>query len=90
MLEQLTHTKGKPNKIVSLGDSNDCKAARPLETVPELAPYSQSIIPENRRLVPVYQVTLCIETLSPFKRFLLNEENRTQHSIRSSSVAVAR
>lgn len=91
VLEQLTHTNGKANSPVVLGDSNDCKAARPLATVPQLAPYSQSINPANRRLIPVYQVTICIEMLSPFKRFLLNDENKTeQHNIRSSSVAVSR
>jgi len=89
-IEALTYNGTTPKDIKKYGDSNDCTAAIPLQKVPELSPYSQSVNPAKRRQIPVYQVTLCMEITSPFKYFLLSGKDRSMHGIRSSSVAVAR
>lgn len=88
-IEALTYNGTTPNDIKKYGES-DCTAAIPLQKVPQLSPYSQSVNPAKRRQIPVYQVTLCMEITSPFKYFLLSGKDRSMHGIRSSSVAVAR
>ncbi|OOH89015.1 hypothetical protein BMT54_07655 [Pasteurellaceae bacterium 15-036681] len=87
-IEQLTHkSDGSVNPIIKLGNKS-CHPGSSLKK--ELSPYSQSNRLENRQQLSVYQVTLCIPVTSPFKYFLLRENNYSDHIIRSSSIGVGR
>ena len=92
MVESLFHDKDGNANVDENGDSQTCKPARPLKDNTYLSPYSETSKEqlERRRQIPVYQVTLCVDILSPFRTFLLNNEQRIENRIRSSSVAVAR
>ena len=74
------------NGIFSVGDPG-CRPAVSLRERVNLSPRSEI---SNNRLIPLYQVTLCIETTSFFKALVLDKENRVNHFVRSSSIAISR
>lgn len=85
------------NASTILGDTGNC---RPIETLDKLwtvSPYSEGTKTNSPRKVPLYQVTLCVEINSLFRRILLNEQtylrdvsSETKHLIRSSSMSISR
>lgn len=66
---------------------NQCVPYRKLDTVSYLSPKSEI---NNERKIPLYQVTLCVETHSFFKAILLDKSSHSLGWLRSSSMSVAR
>ncbi|MGC7589352.1 tight adherence pilus pseudopilin TadF [Bisgaard Taxon 46] len=77
------------NEKITLPNSPDssCKPYRKLESVSYLSPKSEI---NNERKIPLYQVTLCVETHSFFKAILLDKSSHSLGWLRSSSMSVAR
>ncbi|OOF69804.1 tight adherence pilus pseudopilin TadF [Rodentibacter caecimuris] len=67
--------------------SAKCTPYRKIETLSRLSPRSEI---NNERKIPLYQVTLCVETNSFFKALLLDKANQSLGMIRSSSFSVSR
>lgn len=73
------------------GDIGKCAPYSSLDTLWALAPLSESSsVSHGERKVPLYQVTICIESGSLFKALLLDSSARDGIFIRSSSFSVAR
>ncbi|WP_288065783.1 tight adherence pilus pseudopilin TadF, partial [Rodentibacter caecimuris] len=64
-----------------------CKPYRKIDELSQLSPRSEI---NNERKIPLYQVTLCVETNSFFKALLLDKANQSWGMIRSSSFSVSR
>jgi tadF len=73
-----------------LGDSGQCAPYSSLDTLWALSPRSESSVRSGERKVPLYQVTICIETGSLFKALLVDKSARDGNFVRSSSFSVAR
>ena len=73
-----------------LGDSGLCAPYSSLDTLWALSPRSESSVRSGERKVPLYQVTICIETGSLFKALLVDKSARDGNFVRSSSFSVAR
>ncbi|WP_101775981.1 tight adherence pilus pseudopilin TadF [Pasteurella oralis] len=65
----------------------DCKPYKKLSDLSYLSPRSEL---NNERKIPLYQVTLCVETHSLFESLLLDESQRSSGLMRSSSMSVSR
>ncbi len=65
---------------------NDCVPSTNIRTLQNVAPISE--VDPNRKL-PLYQVTLCLPTVSFFNTFVPNEQSNGR-VLRSSSLAVGR
>lgn len=68
-------------------NSSQCKPYRKIDELSQLSPRSEI---NNERKIPLYQVTLCVETNSFFKALLLDKANQSWGMIRSSSFSVSR
>ncbi|OOF54348.1 protein TadF [Rodentibacter genomosp. 2] len=68
-------------------NSSQCKPYREIRELSQLSPRSEI---NNERKIPLYQVTLCVETNSFFKALLLDKANQSLGMIRSSSFSVSR
>ncbi|MDG6896761.1 hypothetical protein A6A19_01800 [Actinobacillus delphinicola] len=68
------------------GDTNVCHPTTDLKTLQNIAPRSEV---DNQRILPLYQVTVCVPSKSLFKSFLAGK-NYTAGLLRSSSVTVGR
>ncbi|UAX43000.1 tight adherence pilus pseudopilin TadF [Pasteurella canis] len=75
------NSKRIPNTISS------CRPYKRLEELSYLSPKSEF---NNERRIPLYQVTLCVESYSLFKSLLLNKSEQFDGLIRSSSMSVSR
>ncbi|MBR0573537.1 MULTISPECIES: tight adherence pilus pseudopilin TadF [Pasteurellaceae] len=71
----------------SLGDRNACVPATNLQLLRSIAPRSEV---NERRTIPLYQVTICIQDYSIFRAIILDESEKSGRLLRSSSVAVGR
>ncbi|SPY32953.1 tight adherence pilus pseudopilin TadF [Pasteurella canis] len=65
----------------------NCKPYKKLADLSYLSPRSEL---NNERKIPLYQVTLCVETHSLFESLLLDESQRSSGLMRSSSMSVSR
>lgn len=73
------------------GDLAQCVPYSSLDTLWVISPLSESSsVSHGERKVPLYQVTICIESGSLFKALLLDSSARDGIFIRSSSFSVAR
>lgn len=72
------------------GDMGQCAPYSSLDTLWALSPRSESSVRHGERKVPLYQVTICIETGSLFKALLVDKSARDGNFVRSSSFSVAR
>ena len=84
-------SKDSSEQATVLGDTSKCSPYERIEDLWNLSPFSES----NRRgvvsrKIPIYQVTICVETNSFFKRILLNDSERKENLVRSSSMSVLR
>ncbi len=70
--------------------SANCAPYQPINQLRDLSPFSE--VEGRERKVPMYQVTLCIDTrASLFKALVLNDETKTDLGmIRSSTIALSR
>lgn len=78
------------DQVQTESTSPTCSPYQPISQFRDLSPFSEV---ENReRKVPMYQVTLCVDTrASLFKALVLNDETKTDLGmIRSSTVALSR
>ena len=82
--------KERENQTTVQGDTSKCPQYRPLASLWHLAPLSEPDTNGNQRKIPLYQVTLCVETNSLFRAILLDKKSRIKNLVRSSSLAVAR
>ncbi|WP_373778481.1 tight adherence pilus pseudopilin TadF [Glaesserella sp.] len=83
----LEYWPGPAQQATTLGDIADCPPYSPISQLSNLSPRSEF---NNERKVPLYQVTLCVETSSFFKAFILNQTEGVNNLVRSSSMAVSR
>ncbi|ATF74168.1 tight adherence pilus pseudopilin TadF [Pasteurella multocida] len=65
----------------------DCKPYKKLSDLSYLSPRSEL---NNERKIPLYQITLCVETQGLFETILLDKSERSTGLIRSSSMSVSR
>lgn len=73
----------RQRKIISSGSqktSSTCQPYKPLSHWAETAPVS-----EEKRSIPLYQVTVCVEMQSFFKALTVSKQNRDGIFLRSSS-----
>lgn len=68
------------------GDTHICRPTTNLVNLQNIAPRSEV---DNQRILPLYQVTVCIPSKSLFKSFL-SDKNHALGLLRSSSVSVGR
>ncbi|WP_424402822.1 tight adherence pilus pseudopilin TadF [Pasteurella sp. PK-2025] len=77
----------KDDQITLPSSTPQCEPYRALSSVSYLSPNSEI---NNQRKIPLYQVTLCVETHSFFKAILLDKSSHSLGWLRSSSMSVAR
>ena len=73
--------------------SNSCIPYRKLRELDYLSPRSESVndtATGQLRKIPMYQVTLCMETNSFFKALTVSKEKQSGNSLRSSSFSISR
>ncbi len=92
VLESLQFSESEPitepqMTYTVLGDSNRCKPATNLRSLKNIAPRSEI---NEKRTIPLYQVTVCIQSYSIFRAIILDETKKTGRLLCSSSVAVGR
>ncbi|UEA17702.1 protein TadF [Pasteurella canis] len=71
----------------TIPNHGQCKPYKALSNLSYLSPRSEL---NNERKIPLYQVTLCLETHSLFEALLLDESQRSSGLLRSSSMSVSR
>lgn len=82
--------EGTTDKTERLPTSSKCQPYKNIGELKDLSPRSEYI--KNERKIPMYQVTICVETrFSLFKSLLLNDATKTNLGlIRSSTMALSR
>ncbi|SSZ29884.1 Uncharacterised protein [Aggregatibacter aphrophilus] len=69
-------------------NTQNCQPYKKLDNqLAHLSPLSEAV---NKRKVPLYQVTLCVDINSFFQSLIVKKENLSFGSLSSSSIAVAR
>ena len=84
---------GEETNGVSVRGDQDCQPITALEKMSSLSPRSETIMNASnteKRRVPLYQVTLCVENSSLFADMVLGKEHKIDKFVRSSSMAVSR
>lgn len=71
---------------ITLGDTAQCTPTTNLKDVDYIAPRSEI---NNNRIIPLYQVTVCIPSYSIFKAIIAGDASAGR-TLRSSSIAVGR
>lgn len=71
---------------IILGDTAQCTPTTNLKDVAYIAPRSEI---NNNRIIPIYQVTVCIPSYSIFKAIIAGDAS-SGRTLRSSSIAVGR
>ncbi|HDR1345159.1 TPA: protein TadF [Pasteurella multocida] len=66
---------------------NRCQPYRNLRDLSYLSPKSEF---NNERRIPLYQVTVCVESKSLFQALLVSKRDRVEGLMRSSSMSVSR
>ncbi|MDP8079606.1 tight adherence pilus pseudopilin TadF [Phocoenobacter skyensis] len=92
VLESLQFRRSDPTKkplpiYKKLGDVEQCAPVKELNALQAIAPRSEI---DEKRTIPLYQVTVCLKTYSVFRAIVLDESEQSGRLLRSSSVAVAR
>ncbi|MDP8170830.1 tight adherence pilus pseudopilin TadF [Pasteurella skyensis] len=92
VLESLQFQRSSPTaepvlNYTALGDTGQCAPATNLQNLKAIAPRSEI---DERRTIPLYQVTVCLKNYSIFRAIVLDESEQSGRLLRSSSVAVAR
>ncbi|WP_386698282.1 tight adherence pilus pseudopilin TadF [Lonepinella sp. MS14436] len=88
ILEQLTFNGATPNTPTVLGDTTKCQPSIPLRQRADLSPRSEA---NGERKIPLYQVTVCMETGSGlFRALVAGDSAKSNGMLRSTSLAVSR
>ncbi|WP_386689550.1 tight adherence pilus pseudopilin TadF [Lonepinella sp. MS14437] len=88
VLEQLTFTGATSSTLTTLGDTSKCKPSTTLDRRANLSPRSEA---NGERKIPLYQVTVCMETGSGLFRALVADDSaKSNGMLRSTSLAVSR
>ncbi len=88
ILEQLTFNGSTPNTPTVLGDTTKCQPSTPLRQRADLSPRSEA---NGERKIPLYQVTVCMETGSGlFRALVAGDSAKSNGMLRSTSLAVSR
>ncbi|WP_386695795.1 tight adherence pilus pseudopilin TadF [Lonepinella sp. MS14435] len=92
VLEQLTFTGATSSTLTTLGDTSKCKPSTTLDQRANLSPRSERIDNNgNQRKIPLYQVTVCMETGSGlFRALVAGDSAKSNGMLRSTSLAVSR
>ncbi|AKD37665.1 protein TadF [Pasteurella multocida subsp. multocida OH4807] len=85
--QQNGQNSGNPSGKLDGNNGGQCQPYRQLSNLTYLSPRSEL---NNERKIPLYQVTLCLETHSLFEALLLDKSQRSNGLMRSSSVSVSR